>query len=102
MSVVLSEFLIPGWAQGEGAPAAPVNGTDLPCHYVDPDLFFAELSHQLEQAKTLCSTCPLQRACLEGALSRSEPCGVWGGQIFEDGQVVAAKRSPGRPRMKAA
>lgn len=102
MSVVLSEFLIPGWADGEGAPASPVNGTDLPCHFVGPDLFFADSTHQLEEAKALCQTCPLQRACLDGAVSRNEPCGVWGGQIFEDGRVVAAKRSPGRPRASAA
>jgi len=102
MSVVLSEFLIPGWADGEGAPSSPVNGTDLPCHFVDPDIFFAESAHQLEEAKALCRTCPLQAACLEGAISRNEPCGVWGGQIFEDGRIVAAKRSPGRPRASAA
>ena len=102
MSVVLSEFLIPGWAHGEGAPASPVDGQDLPCHFVNPDIFFADSTHLLEQAKELCLTCPLQRTCLAGALSRSEPCGVWGGQIFEDGQIVAAKRAPGRPRVKAA
>jgi WhiB family redox-sensing transcriptional regulator len=73
---------------------------DLPCHYVDPDLFFAESMDRLEEAKALCHTCPLQRACLDGAISRREPCGVWGGKIFEDGQVVAVKRSPGRPRLQ--
>ena len=41
-------------------------------------------------------------ACLEGALSRSEPCGVWGGQLFDDGRVVAQKRGVGRPRLHAA
>lgn len=102
MSVVLSEFLIPGWADGEGAPASPVNGTDLPCHFADPELFFADTTNRLEEAKALCLMCPLQSACLAGALSRREPCGVWGGQIFEDGVVVAAKRSPGRPRASAA
>jgi WhiB family redox-sensing transcriptional regulator len=102
MSVVLSEFLIPGWADGDGAPASPVDGVDLPCHYVDPELFFADTTDQLEEAKALCRTCPLQSVCLAGAISRSEPCGVWGGQIFEDGQVVAAKRSPGRPRANRA
>lgn len=102
MSVILSEFLIPGWADGEGAPASPVYGQELPCHFVDPDLFFAETAEQLEEAKALCRTCPLQRACLEGALSRSEPVGVWGGEIFDGGRTVAVKRLPGRPKVRAA
>jgi WhiB family redox-sensing transcriptional regulator len=36
---------------------------------------------------------------LQGALSRKEPCGIWGGELFEDGVVIAAKRLPGRPRL---
>lgn len=31
------------------------------------------------QAKALCCACPVQIQCLEGALARSEPAGVWGG-----------------------
>jgi WhiB family redox-sensing transcriptional regulator len=41
----------------------------------------------------------MKAACLEGALSRQEPCGVWGGELFVEGQIVAAKRSVGRPRL---
>lgn len=77
--------------------------TSLPCH--DPeaaDLFFAERPAELEQAKVLCSGCPLREACLEGALERSEPWGVWGGQILEAGHVIAVKRGRGRPRKNAA
>jgi WhiB family redox-sensing transcriptional regulator len=39
--------------------------------------------------------------CLSGALSRKEPTGVWGGELFEDGRVIAEKRAPGRPRINA-
>jgi hypothetical protein len=42
----------------------------------------------------------MRAACLEGALSRSEPCGVWGGELFEDGKVIQTKRAPGRPRLE--
>jgi hypothetical protein len=35
--------------------------------------------------------------CLQGALSRAEPCGVWGGELFDEGQVIQSKRTPGRP-----
>ena len=39
----------------------------------------------------------MKAACLEGALDRSEPCGVWGGELIEDGAVIERKRRPGRP-----
>ncbi|GAA0538397.1 hypothetical protein GCM10011581_05390 [Saccharopolyspora subtropica] len=69
----------------------------LPCHR-DPDLWFAENPRDLEQAKSLCADCPIKAECLAGALSRGEPWGVWGGEIFERGVVVARKRPRGRPR----
>lgn len=72
---------------------------DLPCHVHDPDLWFAEQSAQLERAKALCATCPVQRGCLAGALRRNEPHGVWGGQILLQGQVIPFKRGRGRPRI---
>ncbi len=63
-----------------------------------PDLFFAVSSAQAERAKALCQGCPIQRDCLESALQRREPWGVWGGQVLQDGAVVPTKRGPGRPR----
>jgi WhiB family redox-sensing transcriptional regulator len=71
---------------------------DLPCHVNDPDLWFAESPHHLARAKALCATCPVQRGCLAGALRRSEPCGVWGGEILLHGRVIPFKRGRGRPR----
>ena len=70
----------------------------LPCHAADPDLWFAEDPADLEQAKTLCAGCPVRRACLATALERAEPWGVWGGEIFDRGMMLARKRSRGRPR----
>lgn len=69
----------------------------LPCRR-DPDLWFAESPSDLEQAKVLCSDCPIKTECLAGARDRCEPWGVWGGEIFERGEVVARKRRRGRPR----
>jgi WhiB family redox-sensing transcriptional regulator len=76
--------------------------TALPCRTQDADLWFAEAPAQLEQAKEFCGSCPLQAACLAGALDRGEPWGVWGGQIFDHGVVIARKRPRGRPRKVAA
>ncbi|ADU00578.1 WhiB family transcriptional regulator [Mycolicibacterium gilvum] len=70
----------------------------VPCHVEDPDLWFAEDPRDLERAKTLCADCPVQRACLNAALERQEPWGVWGGEILERGSVIARKRPRGRPR----
>lgn len=70
----------------------------LPCRVEDAELWFAERASDVEQAKTLCQQCPLRAGCLQGALDRSEPWGVWGGEVFVDGRVVAAKRGRGRPR----
>ena len=70
----------------------------LPCRLGNPDLFFAESPADVEAAKALCGDCPVRETCLAGALDRREPWGVWGGQLFIAGVVVARKRPRGRPR----
>jgi WhiB family redox-sensing transcriptional regulator len=150
MSVLFSELLVPGWAEGptakiglgdvtwafDEAPvitykdykrtdnstvgvgtiskANEINGAAInnsaikskavviPCHSADPELFFSEEKEAIAQAKTLCGGCPMKAKCLTGALSRAEPAGVWGGELFDDGQVIQAKRMPGRPAKVAS
>ena len=110
MSVLLSELQIPGWAEtGEFIGLSEVTYTSdndkaftLPCHTSDPELFFADSDYEINAAKELCATCPMKVACLAGALSRNEPCGVWGGELIEDGEVIARKRRPGRPAREIA
>ena len=149
MTVLFSELLIPGWAQGptakiglgditwayEDAPAIsytdyatnsatnylaekskPAKGgykradnpftpeikeqalvMSLPCHSSDPELFFSDSAPVIAQAKALCAGCPVKAKCLAGAISRAEPCGVWGGELFDEGQIIQSKRTPGRP-----
>jgi WhiB family redox-sensing transcriptional regulator len=72
-------------------------GHDLPCAD-DPELFFAEAPADVETAKALCQGCRIRLACLEGALERREPWGVWGGELLLRGAVVPRKRPRGRPR----
>ena len=74
----------------------------MPCRNNDPELWFAEQTARVEQAKALCRECPLVEACLAGALEREEPWGVWGGEVFVSGVVVATKRGRGRPRKDAS
>jgi WhiB family redox-sensing transcriptional regulator len=76
-------------------------GHDLPCTD-DPELFFAEAPADVEAAKALCQGCRIRVACLEGALERREPWGVWGGELLLRGTVVPRKRPRGRPRKEDA
>jgi WhiB family redox-sensing transcriptional regulator len=78
----------------------PAFGDDeqLPCRALDADLWFADSPGDLERAKAYCQGCPVRAGCLAGALDRREPWGVWGGEIFSGGSVIARKRPRGRPR----
>lgn len=60
-------------------------------------LFFSDDEFDIARAKAICSKCGLAPNCLSDALERSEPYGVWGGQLVIDGVVVAVKRGRGRP-----
>ena len=70
----------------------------LPCRINNPELWFAESPTDVEFAKELCLDCPVRSMCLDGALERREPWGVWGGQLFLQGAVIPRKRPRGRPR----
>jgi len=75
-------------------------GDPLPCSD-ETQLGCSEHPADLELAKALCGTCPLRRACLAGAIDRAEPFGVWGGEIFERGRIIAYKRPRGHPGRQA-
>jgi WhiB family redox-sensing transcriptional regulator len=83
---------------GDIDPISRRSPVGLPCQVRDADLWFSETPAELDVAKALCEQCPARRACLVGAIERREPWGVWGGEIFERGSVIARKRPRGRPR----
>ena len=60
-------------------------------------LFFSDDVLDIARAKAICSKCKLAPTCLEGALDRAEPWGVWGGELIDSGRVVVHKRPRGRP-----
>jgi WhiB family redox-sensing transcriptional regulator len=60
-------------------------------------LFFSDELPDIAAAKRICAECPVMAECLEGALDRREPAGVWGGQLLSGGRIVTVKRRRGRP-----
>ncbi len=60
-------------------------------------LFFSDTPLNIGRAKAICSKCTLAASCLEGAIERAEPWGVWGGELIENGRVIINKRPRGRP-----
>ena len=69
----------------------------LPCRRENPQLWFSDRPADLKLAKAYCQPCPVRRVCLAGAVERREPHGVWGGEIFARGAIIAEKRPRGRP-----
>ena len=65
---------------------------------VPTDIFFSEDLGDIARAKRICADCPSLTLCLEAAIDRNETWGVWGGQLFRKGKILANKRGRGRPR----
>lgn len=61
------------------------------------ELFFSDQIPEIALAKEICGACSLIEPCLDGAIERREPWGVWGGQLFANGVILAQKRKRGRP-----
>jgi WhiB family redox-sensing transcriptional regulator len=84
-------------------PSEPVTDDDwqldASCATVENagDLFFSEELGEIAAAKRICAECPVIAPCLETAIRRAEPWGVWGGQLFYNGRILANKRRRGRP-----
>lgn len=60
-------------------------------------LFFSDNDVEIDESKAICSTCDMQESCLDGAIDRAEPFGVWGGQLMRNGIPVARRPRRGRP-----
>lgn len=60
-------------------------------------LFFSEAREDIAAAKIFCRGCAVRSQCLDAAIGRAEPIGVWGGELFLNGRVITTKRPRGRP-----
>ena len=61
-------------------------------------VFFSQDRKVIDQAKAICAGCPRRESCLEGALERREPWGVWGGELFRNGHVLTNRKRLPRHR----
>ena len=58
--------------------------------------------HREAQAVQVCKTCPVRAACLNEALARHEPHGVWGAKTEDERARIAAVTGRKKQVLKAA
>ncbi|MBP2705064.1 WhiB family transcriptional regulator [Microbispora sp. RL4-1S] len=69
------------------------------CLDADPGLFFPitwdeHPDHPEERARRICTTCPVQAACLDWALRTGEADGMWGGTTPDERRRLRARQGP--------
>jgi WhiB family redox-sensing transcriptional regulator len=70
------------------------------CRSLDPDLFFPVAGEtvyttQIAAIRRVCTACPAASDCLEWALTKGEPDGIWAGTTpGERRRLRAARRNP--------
>lgn len=90
------------------ATAPYFDGTQ-PCMKIDPEVFFPELpprpnsedkryySILVEQAKSICDSCPFIAPCLQYALY-NDVTGIWGGTVDSDRNSIRKVRKIPPPK----
>lgn len=61
-------------------------------------LFDDERKSTVDQAKAVCEACPVASDCLEAALDREEPWGVWGGLTTTERRPLIRARKAAQAR----
>lgn len=62
------------------------------CRGLDPAIFYPLTDEEADDAKSVCSACPVQEACLEHAIGHREHNGVWGGATERERQRIIRRR----------
>jgi WhiB family redox-sensing transcriptional regulator len=62
------------------------------CRGVDPDIFYPVSEEDAEEAKAICTACPVHETCLDFALSNRERDGVWGGATEKERRRMIRQR----------
>lgn len=78
------------------------------CRRTDADLFFpsgttGDAVDQIEAAKVVCRSCPVQAACLRFSLETNQESGIWGGRDEDERRKLRqAWRAGRRPMVRSA
>jgi WhiB family redox-sensing transcriptional regulator len=62
------------------------------CRFADTDMFYPASDADAGPAKAVCASCAVQQPCLEYALNRREPEGIWGGRTFVERRSLLRRR----------
>lgn len=80
---------------------------DAACRQTNAELFFPAGStggavDQIEAAKAVCRSCPVQSACLQFALESNQEAGIWGGKDEDERRKLRRGwRANRRPAVRA-
>ena len=76
------------------------------CRDTNVELYFptgntGSAADQIESAKAVCRSCPVQSACLQFALESNQEAGIWGGKDEDERRRLrrgwrASQRSPAK------
>jgi WhiB family redox-sensing transcriptional regulator len=74
------------------------------CRQIDPELFFPIGSTgaavpEIQRAKAVCASCPVQRPCLIYALATSQEFGIWGGRDEDERRLLRRQWRESRAAM---
>ncbi|MCZ7526462.1 MAG: WhiB family transcriptional regulator [Acidimicrobiia bacterium] len=62
------------------------------CRGSDAELFYPAEDDDADEAKEICTLCPVRQACLEHALVAREKIGVWGGLTERERRRILRRR----------
>jgi Transcription factor WhiB len=63
------------------------------CRKEKPEVFFPQgRGSSPDRAKAICRRCPVRMTCLETALEREEPIGIWGGMTTRERRRLLRQR----------
>jgi WhiB family redox-sensing transcriptional regulator len=64
------------------------------CSQTDPEVWFPETGGSSHAAKAVCAGCPIAARCLDIALTRNEPHGIWGGTTPNQRRALRRRTRP--------
>lgn len=62
------------------------------CKGIDPEVFYPISDEDSDEAKSICSDCPVRLQCLEYAIVARERDGVWGGATEKERRRIIRQR----------